>query len=154
MFSHPQDSRAPSWVMVTLWMSPFPSSDPALYQTAEVIECGMSLWSAGVSCPGCVPSQILLAPSAILGWGEEQKSSYLHSVSTLLSSEENIPNYQHSSQHRPKTSRGKINLMQPQLAQRCSAEMSCPASSLALQEHLVEQGGHQPKGTESPPRER
>ena len=42
---------------------------PSLYTGHDVIWCGISLWPVWVSCPGCVPSQLLvhLQPSCWLG---------------------------------------------------------------------------------------
>ena len=47
--------------------------------------CGTSLWSAWITCPDCVPSQLLVHPQASLlaGHNEKLKGPYL-SVSTAL----------------------------------------------------------------------
>ena len=78
VLSHLQESRAPSCVTVT-WedkchctpnISPLLPSfllPPALYAEHDVIWYGVSLWSVGVSCPGCVPSQLLVHPSLLAG---------------------------------------------------------------------------------------
>ena len=65
-FSHLQESGAPPCVMVT-WEdkchhSKHSSLPPALYAEHDVIWCGIILQSVGVSCPGCVPSQLLVYP--------------------------------------------------------------------------------------------
>jgi len=41
----------------------------------DLIWYGTSLWSAKVSCPGCVSSQPLVhsQPSLLVGWGERQR---------------------------------------------------------------------------------
>ena len=74
VFSHLQESRAPSYIKVT-WEDKhnnarcpsLPSSSLSLYTQHDVIWYGMSLWLAWVTCPGCVPSQfpVPLQPS---GW--------------------------------------------------------------------------------------
>ena len=80
MFSHPQESRAPSHVTVTwedkghhsLHCHPLPSSSPSpLYAEHDVVWYGISLWSVGVSCPVCVPSQLPVTGSQ----GEELSTS-------------------------------------------------------------------------------
>ena len=40
-----------------------PLLPPALYTEHDAIWCGISRWSVGVSCPGCVPSQFLVHPA-------------------------------------------------------------------------------------------
>jgi len=35
------------------------TTHPSLYVQHDVIWCGISLWSVWVSCPGCIPSQLL-----------------------------------------------------------------------------------------------
>ena len=81
-----QESRAPSRAMVTwedkchhLNVLPLPSSSPALYAEHDVIQCGMSLWSVGVSCPRGGPSSLLVPPPAcsLVGRGEGQKKPQL-----------------------------------------------------------------------------
>ena len=49
--------------------SPLPASSPSLYSGHDVIWYGIALWPVWVSCPGCVPSQLLvpLQPSCWLG---------------------------------------------------------------------------------------
>ncbi|KAK4829515.1 hypothetical protein QYF61_005154 [Mycteria americana] len=42
---------------------------PALYAEHDAIWYGMSLWSVGVSCPSCVPSQPLVPPQPARWWG-------------------------------------------------------------------------------------
>jgi len=70
VFSHFQESRASSRRMVT-WedkqhnsqCSPFPiSSLKAVTAEHDIVWHGISLGSVGVSCPGCVPSQLLVHP--------------------------------------------------------------------------------------------
>jgi len=76
MFSHLQDTRAASCLTVT-WGNkhhhperpPLPSSSPALHAEHGVIRCGRSLGSAGVSCPGCAPSPLLVHSQLTHWWG-------------------------------------------------------------------------------------
>ncbi|KAK4821436.1 hypothetical protein QYF61_020019 [Mycteria americana] len=44
----------------------------ALHADNDAIWYGIALWSDGVSCPGCVPSQLLVPPPAysLVGWAE------------------------------------------------------------------------------------
>ena len=67
-----QESRAPSRVVIT-WEDkcynsepPLSSFFPRLYMLSVTsYSVGyISLWSAGVSCPGCVPPQLLVRPQA------------------------------------------------------------------------------------------
>ena len=48
---------------------PPPPTPPSLYTGHDVTWYGIPLWPVGVSCPGCVPSQLLvpLQPSCWLG---------------------------------------------------------------------------------------
>ena len=58
VFSHLQESRAPSRITVT-WGDkchhsehpPLPSSYPSFIAEHSIVQCGISLWSVGVSCP-------------------------------------------------------------------------------------------------------
>jgi len=75
VLSHLQGSRAPSRVTVT-WEDKRHHSEhtpplllpPALYAEYDTIWYGISLWSVGVSCPGCVPSQPLAHPQPARWW--------------------------------------------------------------------------------------
>jgi len=75
VFSYLQESRAPSRIAVT-WEDKSHNSKrpsflllpPALYADHDVIWYGISLWLAGVSCPSCVPSQLLVHPQPTLWW--------------------------------------------------------------------------------------
>ena len=60
---------------VTPNVPPFLLLPPALCAEHDAIWSGISLWPVGVSCPGCVPSQLLVPPPAysLVGWGEKQK---------------------------------------------------------------------------------
>jgi len=66
VFSHFQESRVSARVTVA-WENrlhaskcPFaPAFPPAEH---KAIQYGISLWSVGVSCPGCVPSYLLVHP--------------------------------------------------------------------------------------------
>ena len=67
VFSHPQESWAPSCVTVTgedkhhnAKCPPLPSSSLSLYTEHDVIWYGIALWLAWVSWPGCVLSQFLV----------------------------------------------------------------------------------------------
>lgn len=58
----------PLWTTLTLFLL----LPPALYTVCFTIKSGISLRSAGVSCPGCIPSQLLAhsQPSvSVVGWG-------------------------------------------------------------------------------------
>jgi len=75
-FSQLQESMAPSHVMVT-WedkshyskCAPFLHLSPDLYIAEhDIIQYGISLWSVGVSCPGCVPSHLLVHPQPTHWW--------------------------------------------------------------------------------------
>jgi len=57
----------------------------------DVIRYGISLWSARVSCPSCVPSQVLVHPQPTRWWGGARSRRDLGSVQALLSNNENIP---------------------------------------------------------------
>ena len=41
---------------------PLASFPPSLYTEHDIIWYGISLWPVGVSCPGCVLSQLLVPP--------------------------------------------------------------------------------------------
>ena len=77
VFSHLQESRAPSRVNGYLGrqntmipnVSSFLLLPPALHAEHDVIWSGISLWSAGDSCPGCVASQLLVHPQPPHWWG-------------------------------------------------------------------------------------
>lgn len=64
MFSHFQESRIPSHLMVT-WdnkhhhfkLSPFFLPPPTLSTDHHALWSGISLWSLSVTCPGCIFSQ-------------------------------------------------------------------------------------------------
>lgn len=43
------------------------SFTPRLYILHGVICYGISLWPVGISCPGCVSSQLLVPPSLLTG---------------------------------------------------------------------------------------
>ena len=76
VFSHLQESRAPPHVTVT-WEDkrhhserpPFLLLPAALCAEHDVIWPGISLGSVRVSCPGCVPSQLLVSPQPPRWWG-------------------------------------------------------------------------------------
>jgi len=76
VFSHPQESRAPSRVTAT-WedkhhhseCSPFLLFAPAFIAEQDVIWYGTSPWSVEVSYPGCVPSQPFVQSQPIHWWG-------------------------------------------------------------------------------------
>jgi len=68
VLSRLQGGRAPLRVTVT-WEDKHPNSKypsfllpPAFIADHNSIRYGLSLWSAGVSCPSCAPSQLLLHP--------------------------------------------------------------------------------------------
>lgn len=64
-----------------LWLTSLPSR---LIPELNVIRCGMSLWSFGISCPVCVPSsQLLVHPQPVPWWAEGRKG--FDSVQGLLS---------------------------------------------------------------------
>ena len=73
VFSHLQESRVQSCVMVT-WEDkchpPLPSSFHFFLHIAEhdIVWHGISLWSVGVSCPDCFPSQLLVLPQPPRWW--------------------------------------------------------------------------------------
>ena len=93
VFSHLQDSRAPSHVTV-IWedkchrseFPPFILLPPAVYAECDIIWYGISLWSVGVNCPSCVPSQLFGHPQPPHWWGGVRSRNCLGSVSALLSS--------------------------------------------------------------------
>ena len=77
MLSHLQESRAPPRVTVT-WEDrhhhsrrpPLPSSSPSFICCEhDAVRHGVSLWSVGVGCPGCVPSQPPVHPQPARWWG-------------------------------------------------------------------------------------
>ncbi|XP_071586248.1 iron-sulfur cluster assembly 1 homolog, mitochondrial isoform X2 [Heliangelus exortis] len=47
----------------------------ALLSARDVIWYGISLWSVGISCPSCVPSQLLVHPSPAAGGVRNKKRS-------------------------------------------------------------------------------
>ena len=51
------------------------SFPPSLYTGHDVLWYGISLWPVWVSCPGCVPSQLLVPPPAFLLAGHEKLKS-------------------------------------------------------------------------------
>jgi len=77
VFSHPQESRAPSHVTVT-WedkhhnfecVPPFCLLPPDLHAEHDIIQHGASLGSAGLSCPSRVPYQLPMLPQPPHCWG-------------------------------------------------------------------------------------
>uniref|UniRef100_A0A672TUV7 Dipeptidase n=1 Tax=Strigops habroptila TaxID=2489341 RepID=A0A672TUV7_STRHB len=58
-------------------MYPLPPPFPALYAEHDIIRYGISLGSVGVSCPGCVPSQVLLHPQPNLWWSRVKSKKAL-----------------------------------------------------------------------------
>lgn len=53
-----------------------PSSHSPLYAGNDIIWPRIFLWSVGVSCPGCAPSQFLVHPEPAHWWGEKQKKPW------------------------------------------------------------------------------
>jgi len=46
------------------WLPPKKNPPPSFIAEHDIIQCGPSLWSAGISCPGCVPSQCPVHPQS------------------------------------------------------------------------------------------
>ena len=97
MFSHFQESRASSRLMVTWEDRHHPSGHPlflpppwALIADRSVICYGISLRSAGASCPSCVPHLLLVRPQTIRWQGSLRSRKGLEAVQVLLSSNCNI----------------------------------------------------------------
>lgn len=65
--------------------APVLKSTHALCAEHDVLWCGISLWSAGASCPGCPPSQLLVHPQTLTGGVSGRKG--LGSVQALLSND-------------------------------------------------------------------
>jgi len=65
---------------MTLNIPPFLLLPPALYAEHDIIGYGASLWSSGVSCPGSVPSQLLVHPQSTCWWGGVRGRKGLDSV--------------------------------------------------------------------------
>lgn len=64
---------------------------PDWYPEYNAIWCGKSLCSAGVGCPSCVPSQLLVLPQRSLCWGGVSSSKGPDAVWSLINSSYNIP---------------------------------------------------------------
>lgn len=58
---------------------------PALYAEHNIIWSGISLWSVGVSCLSCVPSQLLGHPQSAPCWGSPRNREGPDTVQALLS---------------------------------------------------------------------
>jgi len=71
---------------ITPNISPFLLLPPTLYAEYDLKWHGTSLWSGGVSCPGRVPSQLLVHPQPPYWWGGVRSRKGLDSVQALLSS--------------------------------------------------------------------
>lgn len=99
VFSHPQESQAPSCVTATwennanilFWMPVFLLLLflPALYAEHDAKWCGISIWLVGVSCSSCLPSQVLVHPQPTCWW--VRSSNSIGTVQAPLSNNENIP---------------------------------------------------------------
>ena len=69
--------------MPSLQTSPFPSSFSSFYIAQhDIVWHGMSLQSAGVSCPSRVPSQLLVHPQPTHWWGRVTSRKGLNCVNT------------------------------------------------------------------------
>ena len=109
-FSRLQESRAPSCITVT-WEDkhhhskrpPFLLLPSAFYAEHDVIGYGISLWSVGLSCPSCVPSQLFLHAQSTHWWvgvtAEKALTLCKHCSAIMKTS----LNYQHCFRHKSKT---------------------------------------------------
>ena len=81
---------------------------------SDIIWYGISLWSVGVSCPGCAPLPTSSAPSAncLVGWCEEKILTLCKHCSTKTSL-----CYQHYFQHKSKNQPQNLTLFQPKPVQ-------------------------------------
>jgi len=70
---------------ITLNIPPFFVLPPVFIAECDIIWYGTSFWSVGVSCPSCVPSQLLVQPQPTRWWGGVRKKG-LDAVQALLSS--------------------------------------------------------------------
>lgn len=77
VFNHSQENFSQPHITMT-WedknhhskFSPIPSPSPCIICSAQChCSIGLSLESAGVTCPSCVPSQILVHPQPVCWWG-------------------------------------------------------------------------------------
>ena len=109
VFSHLQESRAPSLLMAT-WETnaitpnilPFLLLHSALYAEHDVLWSGISLGSVGDSCPSCVPSQLLVPPQPLAGgagWEAEKALALCKHRSAIT---RRSLCYQHCFQHKSK----------------------------------------------------
>ena len=110
VFSHLQESRAPSGLKVrretnaiTLNVFPFLLLPPALHAEHDIIWCGISLWSVGVSCPSHIPSQLLVGPQPTHWWGRVKVEKTLALCKHCSAITNTSLYYQHCYQHKSKT---------------------------------------------------
>lgn len=97
VFSHSQETRGPSHVMVT-WVDkchhfkcpPLPPPYPTLHTDPNVTWSAVSLCSFGVTCPGCVTSQPPRHPQLPPQPGSMKSRRGLGSVQSLLINNKNI----------------------------------------------------------------
>lgn len=86
-------------------LSAFPPSLfllPALYAEHDAKWCGVSLWSAGVSCPTCVLSKILLHYQPTCWWNGLRRRKGLALSKPFSSITRTSLCYQQHFQHKPK----------------------------------------------------
>lgn len=91
MFTHPQEIRTPSHRRVT-WDDKHPLDTPhflllppVILAERDVMRFGIPLWSFGVTCLSCVPSQFLVHPQPPWWQGSTKSRKGLYSVQALCS---------------------------------------------------------------------
>ena len=88
---------------ITPNVPPFLLLPPAVCAEHDAAWCGISLWSAGVSCPSRVPSQLLVHPQPTRWWGGVRRDKALTLCQHCSAGTKTSLGSQHSFQHKSKT---------------------------------------------------
>lgn len=96
VFTHPQESKTPSHRRGTgdnkypLNISHFLLLLPVLVTEHDAMWFGIRLWSFGVTCPGCVPSQFLVQSQPPRWQGSTKSRKGLDALQAPLSNNKSI----------------------------------------------------------------
>ena len=102
-----------------------PASFSPVYPRADVRWSGTALWSVGVSCPGCVPSQGLAHPVPLGGEMSERAlvlCEHHSAVATAPVCYQHPASSQQKTQHHEGCYRGKPIPAQPDPVQMCNMD--------------------------------